>query len=203
MYKACSALVLAALLIAPAAYSQDVRSDVQGFGIGVHLNGTAWALEDWSRGEAGGDETDNGGGLGLDLSYGFTQHVAIFGRADAASMEQDGEDGYALAHVDLGARFTLLGQQSALRPYGEVAVLGNAATFEVEGEDVEISGTGLTFGGGVKYFVSKSLAIDLGVAFSGGTIKEVKVGDLSLDIDENNGQSSARFNAGLVWYPGH
>jgi len=51
------------------------------------------------------------------------------------------------------------------------------------------------------YFFSQKLALDIGLLFSGGKFDNVKVGALSVDLDDAENSNSARLNIGLKFYP--
>jgi hypothetical protein len=50
------------------------------------------------------------------------------------------------------------------------------------------------------FYFTESLALDLGLRFTGGEFNEIEIGSISvgdLDIDA----SSGRFNLGIIWWP--
>lgn len=189
-------LIPAALAIAVALPAQsavaapsgaNVRSNVHGFELGLHLNGSAI--------QSGGT-TESGGGAGFRLGYGVSNHLSIFGEGDAANVNySDGDGSYALAHAGLGLRGSFGSTGSALRPYVEGALMGVAA---VDG-DVTISGAGVQLGGGLEYFVSPHVALDAGLMAGPGALTKATVGGETQDFTRTNFTSS-RFNLGVVFH---
>ena len=84
------------------------KSNTSGFSIGLNLNGSAIRSPD--------DVTEKGGGLGLRLSYGLNQTVAVYLGIDAAALsttQLDYATAYGMGHADLGLRFSLADSTSA------------------------------------------------------------------------------------------
>lgn len=192
-----SAFVILLSTIGMAAQAQSLdslESNTKGFFIGVHLNGTSWTVDDL------GVSGENGGGMGLKLGYGFNQLVTIYGNIDGAVINPNEGGNYSLAHFDLGVNFNFGSQQRALRPYVDLALTGRAAQVTVGPAEIEISGAGFTAGGGLKYFFSLPLALDVGLLGTFGKLDEVSVGSISENISAD--ASAVRLNIGIVWYPG-
>jgi opacity protein-like surface antigen len=178
------ALVSAALAAGPAraqAGSPPVQSGTRGLTVGLDLNGSAIA----SDGSASG--TPRGAGLGLSLGYGVSDAVSIFVRTDYA---------YRVAHVDLGARYSFGGSASRLRPYVEGAFTRTGTTAlaaPLDSHATQSNGYGFTGGAGVAYFVSRRVALDLGVSHSRGRFT---AGAL-----DGRDFASTRLNIGVKWHP--
>ncbi len=199
-------LILACLVVLPAygqrrgdrdrSRNRRMASDTRGFSIGVHLNGTSWQRESFND----DDEWEGGGGLGLTLGYGFSKLFTLYVNADGATIDPDAGKDYTLAHGEIGGLFHFGSTRSKFRPYLDVALTGRTAEYEVGPLDVEVSGGALTFGGGVKYFASRALALDLGLKLSGGELTQTSAGNLERDIEED--AASSRLNFGIVWHPG-
>ena len=113
------------------------------------------------------------------------------------------EDGVTLAHVDLGVQLNFGTARSAARPYGTLAFTYREETFDFGGDNVKIdfSGGGVTLGGGLKYFLSRLVALDIGVDLTFGTFSDVRVGGVTarnvVDLDATSG----RFTVGISWFP--
>lgn len=201
---------LAALLAAGAffafvgasgATAQDVRSQTRGLILGANLSSASLEVEGGNR--------EEGGGGGFIVGWGLSDRVALFLRADAASIEVsnpdiDGE--YTLAIVDLGARYSFRGPEHRFIPYIAGALSGMTASAEVYAtpilsSDVALRGGGLTLGGGFDYFFNRSLALDVQLLFTGGAFNEVKVGRLTTEIDGLDA-NAARLNLALTWFRG-
>lgn len=189
-------------------------SNPRGFFLGAHLVGAGIT----SNEDEADDVTENGGGLGVQLGYGFRNNLAIFADLTGTSMSPESDDdeaeNYTLGHFDLGVRYHFASPTRALMPYVEGAFTGRAATqtgvFEDPdtGEDIEaeleLRGTAFTFGGGLQYFVSPRFALNGGLRFSIGSFDDVKltVGDESIELsDLDIDATTTRLNLGFVWYP--
>jgi len=178
--KRLSLVVLAAASTALAAESAAAqlggaeRSGTRGPVVGINLNGSALGAERDEFRDA------RGAGLGLSLGYGVSGALSLFLRTDLA---------YRVGHVDLGAHYSFAGPAAALRPYVEAAVT-RAGTIQ---DDRSSAGTGLTAGAGVEYFLSRSVALDIGLAHSRGrfTTGMLDGGDFA----------STRLNVGIKWHP--
>lgn len=191
-------LVPAALAVSAAAHAQNAApaaddSKIRGFMVGVHLNGSAIQPD--------GSDTESGGGLGLRLGYGVSNHVTLYAEGDAASVDYANDPGsYTLAHVGLGVRGTFRGARARLRPFVEGALMGVAAADTENGSDVVISGGGLQVGGGLEYFFSRHVALDAGLTFGPGSFNRATVDGERVDVDKLNFTSS-RFNLGVSFHP--
>ena len=67
-------------------------------------------------------------------------------------------------------------------------------------EEVSLSGTSFTLGGGVDFYLSQSWALEAQLLWSGGEFSTLRVNNVSvsgLDFDAN----STRFNLGVNWWP--
>lgn len=104
-----------------------------------------------------------------------------------------------LGHGDLGVRL-LLGTSSAI-PYIEAAYTGLNAQGDIDGDDVELRGTGFTGAVGLNYFVSQKLALDVAFKYTKGEFNTLKIGGQSFSDDDGVGVSTGRFNIGIAWYP--
>lgn len=197
-----SALVAGALL---SAGSLAAQSDNSGFMANLHLVGTGLSLV------GDGAEMENGGGVGLTLGYGFNERSALYLTVDAAAIEYDededdaAQDAYGTGTVDLGVRMNFGNESLKLRPYVNAALTAFAVVeeFEVAGDDVEtsLSGGGLTVGGGLQYFFSPKLALDLGLQATQGAFTNVSVDDEDEDLEQGIAFTTSRVQLGLTWHP--
>lgn len=196
-----SALLTGALL---SAGSLSAQSDNSGFMLNVHLlgNGVSGVGTDAER--------ENGGGLGLALGYGFNDRVALYLNVDAAEIEYDeeletDEDSYTAIMADIGVRMNFGNEGMKLRPYINAAFSGLALGEEGEfaGEELTtvISGGGLTVGGGLQYFFSQNLALDVGLQATQGAFTDIAVDDENEELDEGIAFSSSRIQLGVTWHP--
>jgi hypothetical protein len=171
----------------------------KGFFLGLALNGSALTADDLDS------DTENGGGLQLQLGWGFSPKLAIFLDGSAASMDADGES-WILSHGDLGLRYHFAGPGKSFVPFVEGAFTGwvgsqDDVDFGNGTGDLEISGAGFTLGGGFLYFFNSRVALNTGVKWTKGEFDKVKFQNVSvegLDIDA----TSARLNIGLTFFLG-
>ncbi len=172
----------AAALTAGSASAQEGtdRSNTRGLGLGVNFNQSAvGGLAPW-RG-------DQGTGAGLGIGYGVTDRLSVFARADYA---------YRSSHVDAGVRYSFGSPGSALRPYAELAATRIGSAPHV---DFRSTGYGATAGVGVEYFVSRKLALDVGVVHSEGRFTSTMI--VGKTVDRDRPFNSSRLNIGLKWRP--
>lgn len=198
-YVQLSLLLLAVLFIGTADRASAQRSHTEGLFLNLHLNGAGIGYADDEFG------SQSGGGLGGQIGYGVSRLVTIYLGVDFSAMSSENvENIFGLAHADLGVHLNFGDARSAARPYVNLAFNGRAAAFDLDdsaGSEVELSGGGATLGGGLKYFLSRAVALDVGAAFTFGTFTDVTVGSVSasnaIDIDATSG----RFMVGLSFYP--
>jgi opacity protein-like surface antigen len=198
-FVALLGLLALCLLVALPAQAQR-RSNTTGLFLNAHLsaNSINYNFEDFDAFE---DESDTGGGLGLQIGYGFSPLVTLYLGLNGASMDSDDvEDAYTLAHVDLGTQLNFQSGRSAAVPYGLIALSGRAVTFETNAGDITFSGGGVTLGGGLKYFLSPTFALDLGITGTFGPFTSIEAGGVSVEIDDINA-SSIRLGLGLSFFP--
>jgi opacity protein-like surface antigen len=197
-----SALLAGAMLFAG---NLDAQSRTGGLMLNAHLAGNSL------RGTGDLAVTESGGGLGVGVGYGFNDRIALYLNVDASAMEYDedvatNEEEYGLVTADLGVRVSFGGEWNKLRPYLNAAFTGVAAAeefAEVEG-DVErtVTGSGLTIGGGLQYFFSPALALDVGVQATQGAFTHVSLdGDDAEEFDEGVAFTTSRVQVGLTWHP--
>ncbi|HWK89477.1 MAG TPA: outer membrane beta-barrel protein, partial [Longimicrobium sp.] len=167
-------LLLSAAALATAAPLHAQLSKNSGFVGNLHLNGSSITL-------TGDDnETEAGGGVGLMLGYGFNENITLFFNFDFAQAEYANEDddiagdgNFDLAHGDLGLRVNFGSTASRVRPFVIAAFSGIVEADEGEDElgnevEAQITGGGLTVGGGVQYFFSRRFALDAGLSVTSG-----------------------------------
>jgi opacity protein-like surface antigen len=198
---ALSALVAGTLL---SAGSLTAQSDNRGFMLNLHLLGNGVST-------VGADaEMENGGGLGVALGYGFNDRVALYLNIDGAEIEYDedvetDEDSYTAVTADIGARMNFGNEGMKLRPYINAAfsglVLGEEGDFAGEELTTMISGGGLTVGGGLQYFFSQNLALDVGLQATQGAFTDIAVDDEDEELDEGIAYTTSRIQLGVTWHP--
>jgi opacity protein-like surface antigen len=196
------ATALAGTLAAPAAAQfedPEQRSNTQGFSLGLFLSSAAADMEDT-------DEVEAGRGLSLQAGYGFNQNLSLFTKISAALISSEGfvDDQYALAHFDLGLRYSFGGTGSALRPFLQGAYSGRGASFDLGSEgQLDTRGAGFTGGVGLEYFVSPKLAIEGGFSYTVGELDEGRLdGSEWVDLEDASIElNSGRLDLGISWHP--
>jgi hypothetical protein len=182
----------------------QARSHTSGLFLGLGLNGSSIQSDDLSS------NTESGGGLAGELGYGFTRHFALFINTSAARISSTTGD-FDLGHFDVGARWNFASPSRSIAPFLDVAYGGRAAMesdvvlYDETGQphqgDLSIIGTGLSFGGGLNYFVSPSWALGGALKWTTGEFSRVQFDKVSVDGFEIDA-TSARFNLGFTWFPG-
>lgn len=176
---AALATLTTALAAGAAAQTGPIRSDTRGFGLGVNLHGSTIGAE----GETGGKASS---GLGLSLGYGTSEALTFFLRTDY---------GYRSTHLDLGARYSFGAPTAALRPYVEAGLTGSRTSRDA----LSATGFGVTGSVGAEYFVTRKLALDVGLGYSAGRWTNVDFKGAEVEFDRN--LTAPRVNIGLKWRP--
>jgi hypothetical protein len=206
------ALASAALLVGSTAAftlftAGDVRaqsSKTQGLVLGGHLEGASMVVEDSDR--------SNGGGGGFLVGWAFENGLGLFAQLDASNVDvrnqPDVSGSWRIAHLDLGTRYHFRRPDRTVVPYlqaaftfQDVRVSDIAIVSPTPTDELDLTGTGLTGGGGVMLHVTPSVAFEFGLLFSWGTLDEAVLdGETIADFGEFDLQSS-RLNLGLAWWP--
>lgn len=198
----CLGAFLGAAMLVTASPVLAQKSTTRGLNLGVQLQGSAIEFQNGRR--------DQGGGGGVKIGYGFNRTVTAFLEIDGAAIDVENSGDltgdWAMAHVDLGARFHFANALRRWVPYLEAAI-GSRVVGVKDGTsggqtvtDTNFNGAAVTAGGGLNIYVSQSVALDLGLKLSFGEFTSIDVGAVSvsgLDIDA----TSSRLGLGLVWWP--
>ena len=200
--SATTSLLTVAAMLFLAAPASAQESTTRGFVLGLHVGGASIKVEDGDRA--------NGGGGGLFVGYGLNRSFTLFARADGTNIEVEDDvetqGTWVMGHVDLGARFNFANSLRSVVPYlegaftarvVEVSDLPTGNTFGVE--EISFSGGAFSLGGGIMIYASETLAIDLGLLFSGGEFTDVTVGNTTVSGFDLDTQST-RFNVGVAWW---
>lgn len=146
------------------------------------------------------DDSHAGGGIGVMVGYGFSPLVTLYVALNGSVIDSyELRDPYTLAHVDLGLLFNFVSRSRAV-PYLTGGVTFRQASFDDNPGEIDFNGGGITLGGGLKYYASPQLALDVGLVGTFGNFTEVDVGRTTFDIDEVDA-ASARLMLGLSFYP--
>lgn len=148
------------------------------------------------------DDTDRGGGMGLRVGYGFTPTFSMYLGLTGARMEirEDRNDTYGLGVAELGTRLHFGRKLKSPTFYLDIALQGVVA--QADEPDISFSGGGLGIGGGLLVFVGQKLALDFGLRGSAGNFSEFRVGNLTVNIDEEDVRYGVgRLSVGITWFP--
>lgn len=194
-----SAILVSVLVVASASSAEAQRTaDVRGLHLGAAFSATSIKLDET---EFSDDDRDGGIGLNLQAGYNFTRNLGVLLSIAGATVDADDADSYGVAHIDLLGRASFPGR-SALVPYVELGISGIGASYEPELADkVELTGGGVTIGGGINYFFSRRAAFDLGLRFTGGEIDNAEIAGREIDVPDDLGFRTTRLNIGIAFYP--
>ena len=198
-FSALSILITLGLLAGESAAQQ---STTRGFTLGVHGSGASLTIEK-------GDRNDAGGG-GLNIGYGLNRRFTLLAQLDGAEFDdltaRNVRGKWTLGHVDAAVRFHFANSLNRWIPYlqgglGVRAVsLSNPVVDGTARNEVTFSGSGLSLGGGIDYYFTEALALDLQVLWTGGKFSTYRVDNVSVsgwDVDA----TSSRVNVGVSWWP--
>ena len=182
--------------------SSPLRANTSRFFLGLSLNGSSLQFDD-------SDEIESGGGISAQIGWGFTKNFALFFDVSGAAISTDIGD-VGLGHAELGGRWHFANEARALVPFLEVGFAGRAVVqddmlyYDDFGNpysgDFSLSGTGVSFGGGLQYHVTPAMALGASLKWSLGDFTTVKLDNVSVDGLEI-GATTARLNLGFTWYP--
>ena len=156
------------------------------------------------------DERESGGGFSLQAGWGFTRSFTLLVDASGSVLGND-DDEFVLIHFDLLGRWNFASPQRAWVPFVEGGISARVAgqdDIEIVDEegggsqevDLELSGGGFTFGGGIQYHVAPAWALGAGLKWTVGEFSTVKVNNVSVDGFELDA-TSTRLNFGVTWRP--
>jgi hypothetical protein len=168
-------------------------------GIGLHFSGIN--ADDLS------EDTEVGTGAFLQAGFGFTPRLALFLEGSGAQMDsEDSDETWMLSHGDLGLRYHFWAPGRRFVPFVEGAVSGWAGTdddaeFGTQRGELEITGAGLTFGGGFLYYFTNRLALAGHLKFTRGEFNSVRFENVTVDGFDIDA-TSTRVNLGVSWFLG-
>jgi hypothetical protein len=153
--------------------------------------------------------TAMGGGLGIMVGYDLNKSITGFASFDVARQGSGVNymtGSFGLVHAELGVRANLSRTNPQMLPYATAAIgrraIGAKVTDLEDGEiyDMSLSGTMLSFGGGLQYTLSPKVSLDGGAEFGIGAFDHVDDnGDLyTISV---NSSTTIRVRAGITWRP--
>jgi hypothetical protein len=183
--------------------STPARANTSGFILGLSLNGSSIRFDDASS------SIESGGGLSAQIGWGFTRNFALLLDVSGAAIRSDDGD-YGLGHAEISGRWHFASPTRALVPFLEVgfaerAVVQNDVVYYDDfgnslAGDFSLLGSGVSFGGGLQYHVSPTMALGGSLKWTVGSFSTVKLDNVSVDgLDIS--ATTARVNLGFIWYP--
>lgn len=193
-------IFLISLLWASVAYAQVIPK-TQGLYLNLDLVAGAVNYDD--------DDFDDNGGLGainLGIGYGFTPTFTLYAQLSGGQVSGEPEtpftEDYSVAVFELMARFHFGQKIKSPVFYLEGGLQGFAAQPFTD-PDVELSGAGLVIAPGLLVYLGPNVALDFNLAIAGGNISEIKAGNISIDVSDNDlNYGLTRLSIGASWYPG-
>jgi opacity protein-like surface antigen len=192
-----AAMILSlAALPAAAQMEEGPRAPTTGLSAGLFGSSASLTLvEDRS--------TSFGGGLGLSLGYGFTPGFGLHLSTSGAALKPSTGDTQLLGHLDLESRFTFVREGRAWAPHlavgaGTRSIRWSPPT-DGDGPNEWHGNPGLTAGGGVSYFASPSVSLDLALRYGFGNLKQMRCPEGQDAV--RTCATSTRVNVGATWYP--
>jgi len=184
-----------AALPAAAQLEEGPRTSPTGLSVGLFGSSASLTLvEDGS--------TSFGGGMGLSLGYGFTPGFALHASTSGALLKPSAGDSQLLGHVDLEARFTFADEARAWAPHLALGVGARTASQgpldDGNGPTEWHGNPGLTAGGGLSYFLTPAVSLDLALRYSFGNLKRMSCPEGEGTV--RSCATSTRLNLGATWY---
>ncbi len=189
------------LVLTISAQAQPTAQRIGGFFADLHLNSATLKLDDASANAMDG----HGRGVGVLVGYSFPRYVAFYIEGNGGRINPDDIDprtdvvSYRPLHLDVGTQ--LMVDLGPWRPYIDIAFTKRSMEFFLNGLESGMSGTGITYGGGLRFFFAPALALNASLKITQGAFDKVDVGLTQQAIPAIDARS-ARLNIGLSWYLG-
>lgn len=210
-------IALPVLTFLPEAGAQAVRTRAGPVGFFLSLEADKSTIQ---SPELRSDDRQAGGGVAVRLGWGITRVVSFFAEGTVSALNlpdsQFTKDGIAgsltgrtlqLDHREVGVRlhFPDLGRSAV--PFLEVAYTSRRLTQDsfrgdlgmVRGDAV-LTGTGVTLGAGLLYFVVPAWAVGTGVKWTAGAFDSYRLSDAGVGTTSISA-TSLRGNLGVSWFP--
>ena len=181
------------------------RTNTSGLMLGLSFDASSIRSDDLNS------RTESGPGIAGMIGWGITKNIAL--AIDASGAQISSVDGnYNLGHADIGARWHFV-NRTAFVPFVDVGYAGRAlmkrdvtltdALGNTSTGTLTYMGAGLSYGGGLQYFITPGVAFGGAFKWTTGRFSQVRFENLTVE-DLQLDASSARFNMGFTWYPmGH
>jgi hypothetical protein len=196
-------LIILLTTISLSGFSQiKQRSSTEGISVGFQVGRLGWNSDYF---KFLSDNAGSGFNIGLNLSYGINQLVEPYLTYDYSSVGTSAVSvkSFSFSHLDAGVRFNFGGTVNQLRPYVQAGYgLRNGSLSQVaftNGSvgDVSFGGGTPHVGGGLNYFITPSLALNLKGNLTFGTKPSVLVDNQ--DTFDKADVGTFRLSVGVVY----
>ena len=181
------------------------RANTEKLMLSLALGGTSISSDEFE------DDRETGGGFSAQLGWGFNRRFMLLVDASGAVMngDDDEDEQFVLVHGDLLGRFHFVSPTRAWVPFIEGGISARVAgkddiqlaTDPPQTVDLEISGGGITFGGGIRYHVRPAIALGASLRFTVGEFSTIKFNSVSVDDAFELDATSTRLMFGVTWQP--
>jgi len=198
---ACAGLALTPLAVS-AQEATAPRANTEKLMLSLALGGASLS-SDGLR-----DENQSGGGFSAQLGWGFTRLFTLLADASGAVLNQDDEE-HVLVHFDLLGRFNFTNPGRAWVPFVDAGISARIAgqddavvvvDDETQTVDLEMSGGGLTVGGGLEYYLTPAIALGASVRWTVGEFSTVKFNNVDIDGFKLDA-TTTRLDLRVTWRP--
>lgn len=196
---ACAGLALTPLAVS-AQEATAPRANTEKLMLSLALGGASLS-SDGLR-----DENQSGGGFSAQLGWGFTRLFTLLADASGAVLN---DEEHVLVHFDLLGRFNFTNPGRAWVPFvdagisARIAGQDDAAVLvddETQTVDLEMSGGGLTVGGGLEYYLTPAIALGASVRWTVGEFSTVKFNNVDVDGFKLDA-TTTRLDLRVTWRP--
>jgi len=185
-----------------AATPRPRRTHTSGLMLGLSFDASSIRSNDLNS------TTESGPGIAGIIGWGITKNIAL--ALDMSGAQISSVDGnYNLGHADIGARWHFVNRTSFV-PFVDVGYAGRAlmkrdvtltdALGNTSTGTLTYMGAGLSYGGGLNYYITPGIAFGGAFKWTTGRFSQVRFENLTVE-DLQLDASSARFNMGFTWYP--
>jgi opacity protein-like surface antigen len=152
------------------------------------------------------DEHQSGGGFSAQLGWGFTRLFTLLADASGAVLN---DEEHVLVHFDLLGRFNFTNPGRAWVPFVDAGISARIAgqddaavvvDDETRTVDLEMSGGGLTVGGGLEYYLTPAIALGASVRWTVGEFSTVKFNNVDIDGFKLDA-TTTRLDLRVTWRP--
>jgi hypothetical protein len=196
------------LCLWPVVDASAQQSATEGWVFGFDLGGAVVAV--------GNAPSDRAGLVGARVGYGLNRILTLYVSAyesDIDIREVAAFDTATFGHSDVGARLHLANGRRRWVPYGDFALTFWAATDVLKNgqrttTDFQGRAGSFSAGGGVAFYMSETLALDVNIKRGKGGFRDVEIGNLIVGTSEQHvhtfvdiAATSTRLTFGVSWWP--